>query len=303
LRLGIIAKRSAGQNQAFSTASVIAGRNFCNKLWNMARFIEPKLEGEQGNEPKPETIADHWVISRLESAREAVESHLDTYRYAEAGDAVYHTIWNDVADWYLEASKLSPNSSVLSWVLDTCLKLAHPFAPFVTEAIWTTLGRHETPLISQSWPEKTEFNDIAAAEFDQLRELVTETRFVASELPGGKQTLLYEQDTLIADNKELVTKLANLAATIHVEQPKGLRLAVPNREAWLQVTEEVLYEHQSKLEARLAETRQRIDSLQGRLANPRYVEQAPAKVVEETKTELEAMETLFKRLSREFEVI
>jgi len=303
LRLGIIAKRSAGQNQAFSTASVVAGRNFCNKLWNMARFIEPKIEDQQGNEPKPETIADHWVISRLESAREVVESHLQAYRYAEAGDAIYHAIWNDVADWYLEASKLSPNPSVLSWVLDTCLKLAHPFAPFVTEAIWTTLELHETPLISQPWPEKADFNDISAAEFDQLRELVAETRFVASDLPGGKQTLLYEHDSLIADNEELVAKLANLAAVTHVEQPKGLRLAVPNREAWLKVTDEVRYEHQSKLEVRLAETRQRIDSLQARLANPRYVEQAPAKIVEETKTELEAMETLFKRLSRELEVI
>lgn len=303
LRLGIIAKRSAGQNQAFSTASVVAGRNFANKLWNMARFIEPHIEGQGGDAPRPETIADHWVISRLEAARQTIEQQLADYRFAEAGEVVYHTIWDDVADWYLEASKLAPNPSVLAWVLETCLKLAHPFAPFVTEAIWTTLERHETLLIRQPWPTQTDCNDIAAAEFEQLRALVGEIRFVSTELPGGKQTLLFETDTLIGDNAELLARLARLEAVEHVDQPKGLRLAVPNREAWLKVTEEVLYEHQSKLEMRLAETRARINSLQARLANDRYVAQAPPRVVAETREELDEQLGLSKRLQGELEVL
>lgn len=303
LRLGIIAKRSAGQNQAFSTASVVAGRNFCNKLWNMARFIEPHISEYQGSTPDPKTIADHWVIARLEAARIAVESHLEGYRFAEASDTVYHTVWNDVADWYLEASKLDPNPSVLTWVLETCLALAHPFAPFVTEAIWTTLERNKTPLISSPWPTQATFNEIASAEFEQLRSLVVEARFVANVLPGGKQTLIYGSDSLIADNEELVARLARLEAVKHTEQPSGLRLAVPNREAWLEVTEAVLYEHQSKLEVRLAETKKRIDALQARLANANYVAQAPAQVVKETRTQLEEQESLFKRLSRELEVL
>jgi valyl-tRNA synthetase len=173
----------------------------------------------------------------------------------------------------------------------------------VTEAIWTTLERHSEPLISQPWPSASAFNEISAAEFEQIKALVIETRFVAAELPGGKQTLLYEHDSLIQDNEALIAKLANLSAVTHVEQPKGLRLAVPNREAWLDVTEDILYEHQSKLEVRLAETRVRIDSLQARLANPRYVEQAPHAVVEETRAELETQSTLFKRLRRELDVL
>jgi valyl-tRNA synthetase len=303
LRLGIIAKRSAGQNQAFSTASVVAGRNFANKLWNMARFIEPHIEGVRGGEPSPETIADHWVISHLEAARQTIEQQLADYRFAEAGETVYHVIWDEVADWYLEASKLSPNPSVLAWVLETCLKLAHAFAPFVTETIWTTLERHENLLISQPWPNETAYNEIAAAEFEQLRALVTEARFVASELPGGKQTLLYENDSLIADNAELVMRLAKLKEVKRTEQPKGLRLAVPNREAWLEVSAEALYEHQSKLEGRIAEVRGRISALQGRLNNTSYVENAPKHLVEETREQLEEQEMLFKRLSRELEVL
>jgi valyl-tRNA synthetase len=303
LRLGIVAKRSAGQNQAFSTASVVAGRNFCNKLWNIARFIEPHLESTDGRPSQPKTIADHWVVSRLERAREAVESHLEAYRFAEAADVVYHTVWDEVADWYLEASKLDQNPPLMAWVLETCLSLAHPFAPFVTEAIWTTLGRSQTPLISSPWPGVKQFDAIAAEEFEQLKALVGEIRFVSSELPGGKQSLLFEHDSLIEDNSDLIAKLAKLSAVTHVEQPKGLRLAVPNREAWIEVTEEVLYEHQSKLEVRLAETRKRVGSLKTRLDNPRYIEQAPLQVVEDTRRELEEQSGLAERLSRELEVL
>ena len=302
LRLGVIASRSAGQNQAFSTAKVVAGRNFCNKLWNMARFIEPHLESTTGS-AEPKSIADHWVVKRLELARQGIEDLLVDYRFAEASDIVYHTVWDDVADWYLEASKLETNPSLLGWVLETCLSLAHPFAPFVTEAIWTTLERDTALLISRPWPTPKAYDDIAAAQFEQLQALITEARFVAGELPGGKQTLLFENDSLIGDNTELVAKLAKLAAVTYTDQPKGLRLAVPNREAWLQMTPEVLYEHQSKLETRLAETRQRIESLKGRLANESYVAQAPPRVVEETRTQLTEQETLAERLRRELDVI
>ena len=302
LRLGVIASRSAGQNQAFSTAKVVAGRNFCNKLWNMARFIEPHLESTTGS-AEPKSIADHWVVKRLELARQGIEDLLVDYRFAEASDIVYHTVWDDVADWYLEASKHETNPSLLGWVLETCLSLAHPFAPFVTEAIWTTLERDTALLISRPWPTPKAYDDIAAAQFEQLQALITEARFVAGELPGGKQTLLFENDSLIGDNTELVAKLAKLAAVSYTDQPKGLRLAVPNREAWLQMTPEVLYEHQSKLETRLAETRQRIESLKGRLANESYVAQAPQRVVEETRTQLTEQETLAERLRRELDVI
>lgn len=303
LRMGIIAARSAGQNQAFALDKVVAGRNFCNKLWNIARFIESKVE--EGTEPaaNAETIADQWVLSRLETARKTIEQQLDQFRFAEASDMVYHTIWDDVADWYLEASKAAPNEPLLLFVLETCLKLAHPFAPFVTEAIWTTLQRSETPLIVTPWPEPIEYHEIAAAEFEQLKLLVAEARFVARELPGGKQTLLYEHDTLISDNDILIKQLAGLAAVTQVTQPSGLRLAVPNREAWLQVDADTLYEHQTKLETRLAETRERVHKLQLRLDNEGYVRSAPPAVVNQTRDELNEQLGLESRLQNELSVL
>lgn len=303
LRLGLIMNRTAGQNQAFSTATVVAGRNFCNKLWNIARFIEPVVENLGTTKPAPLSLADHWIMYRLEDARKNIDELVEKYRFAEAADTIYHTIWNDVADWYLESSKDQPNKSVLEWVLETVLKLAHPFVPFVTETIWTTIEGDRPLLINAPWPKKPEYNQIAAEEFERLKELVVETRFVAKELPGGKQTLLYENDSLVADNVDTIKRLAGLEAVTHVEKPEGLRIAVPNREAWLKVTPEVLYEHQSKLEMRLATCKQRILQLEGRLANEGYVKNAPKKVVDETHAELETLRGLEARLGSELEVI
>lgn len=303
LRMGIVSNRSAGQNQAFSLPKVVAGRNFCNKLWNIARFIEPHLNDDTPRHPKPTTIADHWIIGQLEDARHLIDGHLKQYRFAEAVDTVYRTIWNDLADWYLEASKTNPDPSMLAWVLETSLKLAHPFAPFVTETIWSTLERSKQPLIVSEWPRSVDYHQVSAAAFERLRTLVIEARYVAAELPGGRQTLLYETDSLISDNEDLIKQLAKLASVKHVQQPHGLRLAVPNREAWLEVDEDTLYEHQTKLETRLATVREQIQKLEGRLANPNYVAQAPIKIVEETRQQLAESVELSQRLARELEVL
>lgn len=303
LRLGIVMNRSAGQNQAFSPATVIAGRNFCNKLWNIARYIEPHLKDFGTATAHPETIADHWVLARVHEAHRQITSLMSDYRFAEAADVIYHTIWDDVADWYLEASKLQPNPSVLTWVLETCLKLAHPFVPFVTETIWSMIEGERDLLARAQWPKKPAYNSIAAEEFTRLQELVIETRFVAGNLPGGKQTLHYGSDSLIADNAALVAHLAKLAAVEPTASPSGLRIAVPNREAWLAVSSDVLYEHQAHLEQRLAECKTRTAQLEGRLANQNYVDHAPAQVVQQTRDELEAQLKLQQRLGRELNVI
>jgi valyl-tRNA synthetase len=305
LRLGLIASRSPGQNQAFSVDRVISGRNFCNKLWNISRFIENKLgDNFQPSRPEPQTLADHWIISELDAARIAIERTLDGYRFAEAGEAVYHAIWDSVADWYIEASKEEDNPSLLAWVLDTSLKLAHPFAPFVTETIWQTLPWHNSLLIKEQWPEAIAFNEIAAGEFTQLQKIIAETRFVATSLPGSERyTLLFQNDSLLEDNRELVRRLAKLGEVKEVEQPKGLRLALSNHDAWLDVPEKTLEEHQGNLEMRLATTHQEIKVLEARLSNENYVSKAPAALVEESKKQLAEKQTLVERLLQELDLL
>jgi valyl-tRNA synthetase len=305
LRLGVVASRSAGQNQAFSTSKVVAGRNFCNKLWNIARFIEDKLGPEYiQRTPQPESLADHWIVRELNEAARNIDEQLAAYRFAEAAETVYHTVWSSVADWYIEASKKDTNHPLLAYVLDTTLKMTHPFAPFVTETIWQTLSWHDDLLITQEWPVPLEYNDIAAAEFERLQKLVTEIRFVTTELPGNeKYDLLYEHDALIADNAELIKQLTRIGEVRFIEQPNGLRLAASGRETWLDVSAETLAEHQSNLETRLAKAHQARKSLEARLANPTYVEKAPEHLVSETRKQLEEAEELSTKLQTELDVL
>jgi valyl-tRNA synthetase len=305
LRLGIVASRSAGQSQAFSTSKVVAGRNFANKLWNIARFVEDRLgENYRPKRAEPRTLADHWIIQELNAANTDIQRQLEDYRFAEASESVYHAIWDNVADWYIEASKHQDNPDMLAWVLDTSLMLAHPFAPFVTETIWQTLSWHEGLLITTPWPTESEYNDIAAGEFGQLKELVSEVRFVSAELPGNKKYgLLYETDSLIADNSDLILKLAKLQSIDRVDQPKGLRLPNSGREAWLDVAADVLYEHQTNLEARLAEAHGAIATFEVRLSNDSYIQKAPAELIEDTKKQLASKKALVAALLRELEVL
>lgn len=305
LRLGLVASRSAGQDQAFSTSKVIAGRNFANKLWNIARFIEDKLgEGYRPQPAQPISLADHWIIRELNAAADDIEKQLTDYRFAEAGEAVYHAIWDNVADWFIEASKSENNPSMIAWVLDTSLKIAHPFAPFVTETIWQSLEWHNDLLITTSWPTAALFDDIAAGEFDRLQKLVIEARYVTAELPGNERyAMLYQNDSLIADNKDLIKHLARLKDVVEADQPRGLRLAASNREAWLDISQETMYEHQSNLEVRLAETRQFIATLEGRLSNETYVAKAPAALVEESRAQLETKKALVTRLQDELTIL
>ena len=304
-RMGVISGRAPAQSQAFNRGSVIAARNFCNKLWNIARFVEAQIgDNHQIVDLEPQTPADHWIIRQLNDAANNIAVRIEQYRFSEASETVYHTIWDDVADWYIESSKTAINRPLLSWVLATSLKIAHPFAPFVTETIWQTLNYTDGILMREAWPTPEKFDPIAAEQFEQLKLLVAEGRWVIAELPGNKKyRLLYGNDSLIADNQDTIKHLMRLEAIEHTDQPRGLRLAAANREAWLDIDSETLYQHQENLEMRLAEARQKLAGLKKRLENPTYVEKAPAHLVEETREQLAEQEKIITRLVSELEVI
>ena len=305
LRMGIIASRSAAQPQAFNTGKVVAARNFCNKLWNIARYTE-NLVGDRtpAVSPQLQSLADHWIARQLDEAAQSLDRQIATYHFAEAGETIYHTVWDDVADWYIEASKVEQNIDMNAYVLDTILRLTHPFAPFLTETIWQALPWHDTILASETMPDRLEYDDIAAAAFGRLKDLVSEARYVVSELPGNKRYgLLYMDDSLVADNIELVKKLARVTSVEHVDQARGLRLAASGRDVWLDIDDETLYEHQANLEKRLAEERQHIRILETRLANDNYVAKAPPALVEESRKTLREKQELITRLQNELQVV
>jgi valine--tRNA ligase len=304
-RMGIIAGRAPAQHQAFNRGAVIAARNFCNKLWNIARFVEAQIGDDHVIVPlQPQTPADHWIIRQLNDAANNIAVRLEQYRFSEAAEIVYHAIWDDVADWYIESSKTAINRPLLSWVLATSLRITHPFAPFVTETIWQTLNYTDGILMRDSWPTPEKYDEIEAEQFERIKELVSEGRWVITELPGNKKyRLLYGNDSLVKENADTIKHLMRLASVEHTDQPRGLRLAATNREVWLDIDDETLYQHQTELEMRLAEARKRLDGLQARINNPSYAEKAPAHLVEETRQHITEQQALIQRLITELEVI
>lgn len=291
LRIGIVMNRSAGQAQAFSEASVIAGRNFCNKLWNIARYIEDKAEQSKVSDSavadaKPQTIADHWILAKLDQARINLDSHIQNYRFAEAVDTIYHVIRDDLADWYIEASKVEADAAFMRRVLSIALRLAHPFAPFVTETIWTTIRGEESLLISQPWPEELEYSKTKAKDFEFVMELVNSVRNITSQLPNRKYRLAYDDSERVEEYAELIASLAKLKDVKRDRTPHGLKIVLPHSVTWLELSDEELNSYKDDLQAKLESLKNEVYTLERRLENKGYIEKAPEALVEETRRQL-----------------
>ncbi len=310
LRIGLVANRSAGQNQAFSTSSVVAGRNFCNKLWNMARFtqvkVDPNFKAEYLEQVSAVSEADNWILTKLDQAIKDVESNLAQYRFAEAMETIYHTLWSSVADWYVESSKVTLNQQLLAYVLETSLKLAHPFAPFVTEAIWQSLPWRDGLLMLEAFPESNQIvvDSVKANAFSDIIKIVEEVRYLNASLPGHKKyDLIYISDELIANNHKLIKHLAHLNDVVQQEKPEGIRIANTAHNCWLRVDAETLYRHQSDLEMRLLEARAQVARLAQRLESKDYLAKAPTKLINESKAQLKEVEEMVARLEKELQVL
>ena len=153
LRMALSIGISAGNNGSLRNEKVQGYRNFCNKLWNVSRFTIAKVpERVSITNAKLLSPADSWMVGKLNAAIQSVSKDIEAYRFSEAGQTVYSLLWDDFADKYIEYSKQSPNSALLAYCLDTILRLAHPFAPFVTEAIWQSLMWTDSNLITEQWP-------------------------------------------------------------------------------------------------------------------------------------------------------
>ena len=304
LRMGIIAGRSPAESAAYAPSKIIAGRNFCNKLWNIARFIEDNI-GDDFNKRthvKAETPADHWMLSRLQHTIEKLGSDLDNYRFSEAYDTLYHFVWDDFADWYIEASKSHPNHGLLAFGLETILKLAHPFAPFVTETIWQTLKwENDSLLIKAEWPEARDWDKGPAATFEAIRSLVGEARAIMRNLHVNKLHLYHRGSTLLKEHDQLIIRLARLDGITEVEGGKGLHLTQSGEDAWLDIDHETAKGYLGKLEQQQTEAALSVERLKARLANKSYVENAPEKLVKETAVQLEEAENRLKQINTELD--
>ena len=168
LRLALSIGITPGNDGKISVEKIKGYRNFCNKLWNVARYTLSKTSDLTSLSPvELQTPADHWMALQINSAISTTTASIETYRYSEAGQAVYTLLWDQLADQYIEYSKQTTNPMMLAYALDTVLRLAHPFAPFVTETIWQELPWQDSILITETWPkEMLEPNAEMAKQFE-----------------------------------------------------------------------------------------------------------------------------------------
>lgn len=291
LRMGIIAGRAPAVNRGYDPRKIEDARNFANKLWNVARYIEGRLDEQgQGGAVELKTDADHWILEKLQRTADSVADDLEHYRFAEAYDSVYHFVWDDFADWYLEASKATENLPLLRFALESILAITHPFAPFVTETIWQTISEDKDALLAtSSWPtfdSTPKPNKKAAERFESAKTLVTEIRGVHRALGLKESVLDHVRSEAVESNAEVIRRMGRLIDLREVESSHGLRLTGSNIEAWLDIEPEVAKRYADKLDEKRTEAAEAVARLEVRLSNANYVANAPEAVVAQTRAQL-----------------
>lgn len=306
LRMGLIAGRAPAVNRGYDPRKVEDARNFCNKLWNIARYVETAIGDNSviADDPAPKSAADHWILHRLQQVTETLGQHLDAYRFADAYETLYHFVWDEMADWYLEASKAEPNLSVLAYSLTTILQLAHPFAPFVTETIWQALTKEPDTMVATSqWPQPKGGDAAKAAEFEAIRATVGEVRYLTRIFGISKPTLYFKSgQKFFEQNGELLGRLGRLDSVVAAPADvTAVHLAQSPHGGWLDIEVSKREKYLAEVALKQAAQEKVVANLQARLANKTYTEHAPKEVVAETESQLETAQGVLENLIAEHE--
>jgi valyl-tRNA synthetase len=296
-----------------------ASRNFANKLWNAARLVLSNLDGyvpARAEAAGEGSLADRWIRRRLAATIVEVRESLDRYRFNDAASALYQFVWSDYCDWYLEIAKLSlyrPESPearlrtqhALVTVLETTVRLLHPFMPVITEEIWQRLPGAGESIMIAPYPNASPEPGAEATERDMamVMEAVTAVRNIRGEMriaPGTTLSVTIRpapSDTaLFADTAVLIGALAR--ARIHVDQtasrPPDTALAVVGAsELYVDLTGVVdLAAERARLEKEIRRAAEAVAFIEGKLERPEFVERAPAEVVEKERQRLEEQRAL-----------
>ncbi len=296
------------------------GRNFCNKLWNASRFAMMNLEAMPAwSEIHPrENLSDRWIISRLNATVRDATAALDAYRFNDLADVLYHFMWNDFCDWYLEVAKIRINSgepaakAVLAHCLDVLLRLLHPVVPFITERIWSQLGEvvpHRGPgdspaeemLIRARWPlaDAAMIDDAAEADFEFYRDAVRGVRNLRAEhsVPPKQQITVSfdpgsEAGKVVTDNRELFESQISgaTADAAGAETDRGDAGTFTVGGTPFYVLGVIDIEAERARLTRQAETIQNgITGIEKKLASEGFVAKAPAEVVQRERERLDAL--------------
>jgi valyl-tRNA synthetase len=312
-RFTLAAFAAMGRDVRLSEKRIEGYRNFVNKLWNAARFVELKRDDRVTCEmpERPMLAASRWIRSRLAACIEDVCNALEGYRFNDAASRLYQFTWNEFCDWYIELSKVfadgddeaaSETRSMLSAVLEQLLRLMHPFTPFVTEELWQSLppaGRTDGSIMRAAYPQAhTNWHDAAAdAEVGALIEVVRAVRNVRAEMRIAPKIALDvylapgEAAEALREHVSLIERLARVGA-VHFDStpPEGCAMALAaGIEVSIPIAAHVdLDAETARLEKELARIDKEIGGLDRKLSNPGFLAKAPAEVVEKDRARLES---------------
>ena len=308
LRFTNAAMASIGGVLKLDMQRIVGYRNFGTKLWNAARYAE--MNGAQpstGNLPNPKENLNKWIMGETSKVLNEVQISFENFRFNDAANSLYAFVWGKVCDWYVELSKplfSSSNKNVITetqetmgWVIDQCLILLHPIMPFITEELWGSLGKRSSLLVHQNWPNYTT-TDLVEPEADQemnwVISLIENIRSARQQMhvPAGlKIPLIYQEMTVGAQktferNSIMIMKLARISDAERINNfPKGtVSVSASGAIFGLPLADVIDIEaEKSRLVKAEEKLTKEINSMEGRLNNPKFVNSAPPEVVNETR--------------------
>ncbi len=326
LRFSLVTGNAAGNDMRFYWEKVESARNFCNKVYNASRFVLMNLDDEpcELQEVKELSIADKWILTKLNMTIGEVTRNLDAFELNIAAEKIYDFIWGSFCDWYIEMAKPSlyaddPDekkrvSSVLLRVLSVSMQLLHPFMPFITEEIYQRLPRHEETIMLTEWPKQCDIPAFPseASLMETLMETVRAIRNVRAEkkVPIGQKIeikLIVPEPEALKNMSRLLMKLVG-AETITITdkrtepQKTDVHLVCKGAEAFIPLASLVdIDAEKSRIIREIERVEGEVARADSKLANEKFVARAPESVVNEERRKravaLEMLESLKLRLA------
>ena len=320
LRFALATGNSPGNDMRFSDEKMEAARNFANKLWNASRFVRMNLTIDEVRLPDANRLAleDKWILHSFNRLAESVNANLEKYEVGVALAAIYEFTWDVFCDWYIELAKARLNEKesegnricqqVITYVLNGILKLLHPFMPFITEEIFSSLphlpGDAESIMISRYPTGRSDLEfPVEAGEMERVLELIRAIRNRRAEMniaPSRKAAVFIETRYADAFNSATAPFFARLASASGIEVAESfpadrvsadtcVQVVTPAATAYLPLSDLVDYEKErARLTAEIAKVSAEVERLDKKLSNQGFVAKAPAAVVDAERAKLAA---------------
>ena len=326
LRFTMAALAIPGMDISLSEERMAGYRAFANKIWNAARFVLMSIKGDEFLQKEEElTLADRWIRSRLAKVIEELNGALEDYKFYEAADKIYHFIWHEFCDWYIELVKPSlkeknrTSEAVLVETLDQILRLLHPFIPFITEEIWQNLPSSGESLVTASFPEARQdlINENVESEMEFLQDAIIGIRTIRAEnkIPPKQELELWvkvnkeKEKKIIHKNQIYIQTLANVRRIKILDQipqeKKFLKGVAGSWEIAIPIEEGVfdLDQEKQRLQKVIAKILLDIEKIESRLQNKNFFNRAPKEVIQKTRGKLQELQNKKTKLEEGLEHI